>query len=81
MRRIGLAAAAAIRAGERHGETQQAPVLVFSLVLAIGVLGAAELLGDDRQLAGVWRVIGLDHHRRGPVETCWTRQRPGRRRD
>ncbi len=49
----GWVAGRAIRAGEDHGATDPAPVLVFTLVLALGVLGAAELL----QVGGVLAVF------------------------
>lgn len=47
----GWVAGRAIRSGERHGATDAAPVLVFTLVLALGVLGAAELLDVGGVLA------------------------------
>ncbi|MEG9225045.1 cation:proton antiporter domain-containing protein [Aeromicrobium sp. Sec7.5] len=47
----GWGAGRAIRSGERHGATDTAPVLVFTLVLALGVLGAAVLLDVGGVLA------------------------------
>lgn len=47
----GWAAGRAVRAGEAHGSTDPAPVLVFTLVLALGVLAGAELLGVGGVLA------------------------------
>ena len=49
----GLAAARAVRAGERQGDTSPAAAVVFTLVLALGVLGAAELL----RVGGVLAVL------------------------
>ncbi len=40
----GTVAGRAIRAGRAHGATDAAPVVVFTLVLAIGVLATAEIL-------------------------------------
>ena len=47
----GWVAGRAIRSGEHHGATDTAPVLVFTLVLAVGVLGAAVLLDVGGVLA------------------------------
>lgn len=41
---VGTGAALAVRAGERRRDTSPGPVLVFTLVLAFGVLAAARLL-------------------------------------
>lgn len=47
----GYAAARAIRAGEHHGAAEAGPVVVFTVVLAVGVLAAARLLGVAEVLA------------------------------
>lgn len=41
---VGWISARALRAGERHGAADTEPELLYTLVLAVGVLGAAELL-------------------------------------
>lgn len=43
----GWLAARALRIGERHGATEAAPAVLFTLVLALGVLGAAGLIKVD----------------------------------
>lgn len=48
---VGLLAARAVRYGEQHGATKPAPVLVFTIVLALGVLAGARLLGVGEVLA------------------------------
>jgi NhaP-type Na+/H+ or K+/H+ antiporter len=47
----GWLAGRALRAGERHGVTEGAPALFFTLLLALGVLGLAGLLHADGVLA------------------------------
>lgn len=47
----GYAAARAVRLGERHGAAEPGPVVVFTLVLAVGVLAAAHLLQVAEVLA------------------------------
>jgi sodium/hydrogen antiporter len=47
----GWLAARAVRAGEEHGATSPAPVVVFTLVLALGVLGAAKWVGVSGVIA------------------------------
>lgn len=47
----GWLAARALRLGEEHGATDPEPALLFTLVLAIGVLGAAGLTQTDGVLA------------------------------
>lgn len=42
---LGWIAARAVCTGEKHGATSPAPVVVFTLVLALGVLGAAKWAG------------------------------------
>lgn len=48
---VGYAAARAVRFGEAHGAAEPGPVVVFTLVLAIGVLAAARLLDVAAVLA------------------------------
>lgn len=47
----GGVAALAVRRGERHGAADGASVVLFSIVLALGTLGAAHLLGVGGVLA------------------------------
>lgn len=47
----GEAAARAINAGERHGATDETPIIVFTLVLAVGVLAVARQLEFGSVLA------------------------------
>lgn len=47
----GYAAARAVRFGERHGSAEPGPVVLFTLVLAAGVLAAARLLDVAEVLA------------------------------
>lgn len=60
----GWAAGWAVSAGEAHGATDPAPVVVFTVVLALGVLAAAELLGVGGVLAVF--VAGLALNVRSP---------------
>lgn len=53
----GVGAAYAVRAGERFGAADGASVVVFTVVLALGVLGAARLLGVSAVIASF--VTGL----------------------
>jgi NhaP-type Na+/H+ or K+/H+ antiporter len=48
---VGYVAARAVRLGESHGATEPGPVVVFTLVLAVGVLAAAHLLKVAEVLA------------------------------
>lgn len=47
----GWLAAHALRSGEKHGDVDNAPAILFTLVLALGVLGAAGLMKSDGILA------------------------------
>ncbi|NYG54642.1 cation:proton antiporter [Nocardioides perillae] len=53
----GFGAAYAVRAGERFGSADGASVVLFTVVLALGVLGAARLLGVSAVIASF--VAGL----------------------
>ncbi|WP_461023231.1 cation:proton antiporter domain-containing protein [Thalassiella azotivora] len=48
---LGWVGGRALRAGEEHGSTESGPALVFTLVLALGVLGLSGLLHVDGVLA------------------------------
>lgn len=62
---LGLAAgwlsARAMRLGEEHGATDPASVLMFTVVLAVGVLGAAGLLGVGGILAVFVAGLAFNH--------------------
>ncbi len=48
---LGALCGRAVRAGEAHGSTEPGPVLLLTLALALGTLGAAGLLRTDGVLA------------------------------
>ncbi len=69
---IGWLGGHALRLGARHGATASAPALFFTVVLALGILGAAGLLGVDGVLAvfvgGVaFNIVGTGRERASEV--------------
>ncbi len=54
---LGALAAVALQAGERHGSTEQGPILLYTAVMALLALGLSGLLGLDGVLAAF--VAGL----------------------
>ncbi|MDF6102877.1 cation:proton antiporter [Gordonia hongkongensis] len=48
---LGVVAGKALRLGDRHGATAHGPVLLFTVILALGILGVAGLLHIDGVLA------------------------------
>jgi NhaP-type Na+/H+ or K+/H+ antiporter len=57
----GWLGALALRRGEEHGATDTAPAILFTLVLALGVLGAAGLLRADGILAVFTAGLAYNH--------------------
>lgn len=69
---IGWLGGHALRLGARHGATASAPALFFTVVLALGILGSAGLLGVDGVLAvfvgGVaFNIVGTGRERASEV--------------
>jgi sodium/hydrogen antiporter len=57
----GWLGARALRAGEEHGATDPGPAVLFTLVLALGVLGAAGLMKADGVLAVFAAGLAYNH--------------------
>lgn len=69
---IGWLGGHAMRMGARHGATDSAPALFFTVVLALGILGVAGMLGTDGVLAVfaggvVFNIVGTGAERASEV--------------
>lgn len=69
---IGWVGGEALKLGEEHGATDPAPALFFTVVLALGILGVAELLHTDGILAVfvgglVFNAVGTGRERASEV--------------
>ncbi|MCA0145368.1 cation:proton antiporter [Blastococcus sp. LR1] len=65
----GWLGARALRAGEEHGSTDPAPRMLFTVVLAFAVLGAAGLIHVDGILAVFVAGLAFNHVATGPERT------------
>jgi NhaP-type Na+/H+ or K+/H+ antiporter len=70
---LGWLGGRALRSGEEHGAAEHGPALFFTLLLAVGVLGAAELLGTNGILAVLvagfaFNLVSTGGERGGAVE-------------